>query len=111
MLEFLSQSEDREAQNAQENECCYNATKDMLDMFAFGGKFGLFNVVSLDFSNDIKRIKGFNTDNFMHKIAFSMSRDESAAWGYRMAACQLEEGLTALYTDGVNQKTFRPYKL
>ena len=81
----------------------------MYDLFAMGGKLGLFNVVSLEYSHDVRRIKGFNTDNFVHKIAFCMSREESVEWGYRAVASELIEGLTAMYTNGIVQNIFRPY--
>ena len=108
-LEYVSEQEDTQSGGTQADELCYNATQDVYDLFAMGGKFGLFHVVSLEYSNDARRIKGLNTDNFIHKIAFCMSRDESVQWGFRSAAAELTEGLTALYTDGIMQSVFRPY--
>ena len=108
-LEYVSEQEDTQSGGTQTDELCYNATQDVYDLFAMGGKFGLFHVVSLEYSNDARRTKGLNTDNFIHKIAFCMSRDESVQWGFRSAAAELTEGLTALYTDGITQSVFRPY--
>lgn len=88
---------------------CYNATQDMLELFSLGGKFGLFNVVSLENVADSRKIKGLDLANFIHKIAFCMPRDESIEWGFRNAAAELTDGLTALYTDGVNQSIFKPF--
>ena len=104
---WFGQNEDKN--NVADEGMCYNAVQDMLDLFAMGGKFGLHNVVSFEHSHDARRIKGFNADNFIHKIAFSMSRDESVEWGFRSAAAELTEGLTAYYTDGINQNIFKPF--
>lgn len=106
-ISTTDQNEDKN--NVADEGMCYNAVQDMLDLFAMGGKFGLHNVVSFEHSHDARRIKGFNADNFIHKIAFSMSRDESVEWGFRSAAAELTEGLTAYYTDGINQNIFKPF--
>lgn len=87
---------------------CYNATQDMLNLFAMGGKYDLFSVVLMEHFGESQRIKGFKTDNFLHKIAFCMSRDESIDWGLKTAS-ELNERLTALYTDGIKQYIFKPY--
>ncbi len=108
ILSFLS-IPDEEPEQEEKDDLCYNATQDVYDLLAMGGKYGLFHAVSLEYSHDARRIKGFNISNFIHKIAFSMSRDESVEWGFRTAAAELVEGLTALYSDGINQVVFRPY--
>jgi len=108
-LMFLAEPEEQVNDVEDDDELTYNANQDMFDLFALGGKFGLFNVVSLEFSNDARHMRGLNTDNFLHKIAFCMSRDESVEWGLRTTAAELTEGLTALYTDGITQNIFRPY--
>ena len=108
-LMFLAEPEEQENDATEGEDLTYNAIQDMYDLFALGGKFGLFNAVSLEFSNDARHMRGLNTDNFVHKIAFCMSRDESVEWGLRSAAAELTEGLTALYTDGITQSVFRPY--
>lgn len=104
---FATDLEDSEC-NSNEN-MCYNATQDALELFAMGGKYGLFNVVLLENSNDTRKIKGFNTEHFIHKIAFCMSKEASVEWGFLSAAAGLTEGLTALYTNGIHQKVFKPY--
>lgn len=109
-LMFMSDSGDGRAPAEEDEDFCYNAVDDMFRLFELGGKFGLFNVVSFEYSNDMKRLKGFNREHFIHSIAFSMSRDESVEFGFRTAAAELNEGLTALYTDGIKTNTFKPYK-
>lgn len=112
LLGFLSGAEDEQVEETaddNDDELIYNAVQDMYDLFAMGAKFGLFNVVCMEFANDMRRVKGFNTDNFIHKIAFRMSHDESVEWGYRTTASELIEGLTALYTSGIEQCIFRPF--
>ncbi len=108
MLSFFADDADNSESNTNE-DMCYNATQDVLELFAMGGKYGLFHVVSLEHSSDTRKIKGFNTEQFIHKIAFCMSKDASVEWGFRSAAAELTEGLTALYTNGINQNIFKPY--
>ncbi len=88
----------------------YNAIKDILDLFKLGSRYGLYHVVPLEFSGDVRYCKGLQLDQFLHKIALCMARDESAEWGLRAMASELSPDLTALYTDGIVKKTFRPYK-
>ena len=111
-LMYISEPSDDSTQKETEQEerdYCYNATQDMLEIFSLGGKCGLFNVVSLENVADSRKIKGLDLANFIHKIAFCMPRDESVEWGFRNAAAELVEGLTALYTDGVNKSVFKPF--
>lgn len=93
----------------EKQDCCYNATNDMLEIFSLGGKYGLFNIVSLEYVSDLKNVKGIDMSKFIHKIAFCMTRDESFEWGLRGAASELVEGLTALYTNGIKNSVFKPF--
>lgn len=74
-----------------------------------GGKYGLFHLAALENAYDARRLHGFLAERFVHRIALCMPREESVEWGFRSAAAELTEGLTALYTDGITQATFKPY--
>lgn len=87
----------------------YDARADVLDLIAMGGKYGLFHLAALENAYDARRLHGFSAERFVHRIALCMPREESVEWGFRSAAAELTEGLTALYTDGITQATFKPY--
>ncbi len=108
MLSFFAEDSENSEDDANE-DMCYNATQDVFELFGMGGKYGLFNVVSLEHSSDVRKIRGFNAEQFIHKIAFCMSKEASVEWGFRSAAAELTEGLTAFYTNGINQNIFKPY--
>jgi hypothetical protein len=90
----------------------YNAGDDILSLFSAGSRFGLFNVVVLENPSDEFKIKGstkrWDIEQFKHKIGFPMSRVNANNWGITEAS-ELEENMTALYSDGIKKNVFRPY--
>ena len=107
VISLLGEASQPEVQDPQMS--MYNANADILDLFAKGGKYGVFNIVPIEFFQSIQRIRGFETRHFLHKIAMSMPREESRDWGLRDRAEELQAGITALYSNGISTQTFRPY--
>lgn len=106
----LAGADDEQPEKQHKKTDCYNAIKDVYELFALGGRYGLFHVIPLEYTGDVRRMKNFDLSSFGHKIAFQMSRDDSVEWGLRSAATELKEGLTALYVDNKGgQTTFKPY--
>ena len=91
---------------------CYNASDDILNLFSSGSRFGLFNVVLIENPSDEQQIKGVNSrwddEQFKHKIGFCMSRTNANYWRITEAS-MLEENMTAIYSDGIKQNVFKPY--
>lgn len=93
--------------------CLYNATDDILSLFASGSRLGLFNVLILENPSDETKIKEatkqrWDVQQFKHKIAFCMPRANANSWNITEAS-MLDENLTALYSDGINKTVFKPY--
>ena len=87
----------------------YNACDDVNTLIQMGGKFNLFNTMVFASHSDIRRIKGFDLNTFIHKIATSMPKEESYEWGLKAFAADLEAQKTAVYYDGEKARKFRPY--
>ena len=87
----------------------YNACDDVNTLIQMGGKFNLFTVMVFASHSDIRRLKGFDLNTFIHKIATSMPKEESYEWGLKAFAADLEAKITAVYYDGEKARKFRPY--
>lgn len=87
----------------------YNACDDVNTLIQMGGKFNLFTTMVFASHSDIRRIKGFDLNTFIHKIATSMPKEESYEWGLKAFAADLEAKTTAVYYDGEKARKFRPY--
>ena len=87
----------------------YNACDDVNTLIQMGGKFNLFTTIVFASHSDIRRIKGFDLNTFIHKIATSMPKEESYEWGMKAFAADLEAKITAVYYDGEKARKFRPY--
>ena len=86
----------------------YNATADIMDIFALGGKYSVFNVVFIENVSDKKRIKDFNLDYFTHKISYKLSIDDALAFDMDKKAYDINNDML-LYYDGKRTCTFRPF--
>ena len=91
------------------DDCSYNACDDVNTLIQMGGKFNLFTTMVFASHSDIRRIKGFDLNTFIHKIATSMPKEESYEWGLKAFAADLEAKTTAVYYDGEKARKFRPY--
>ena len=87
----------------------YNACDDVNTLIQMGGKFNLFTTMVFASHSDIIRIKGFDLNTFIHKIATSMPKEESYEWGLKAFAADLEANTTAVYYNGEKARKFRPY--
>ena len=87
----------------------YNAREDVARLFSTGGKYNIFNVMALDSTSEFKRIREIGVSLFLHKILLNIPKDELYELGLRNPNIELEEGVAALYSDGMQYKKFRPY--
>ena len=87
----------------------YNACDDVNTLIQIGGKFNLFTIMVFVSHSDIRRMKGFDLNTFIHKMATSMPKEESYEWGLKAFAADLEAKTTAIYYDGEKARKFRPY--
>lgn len=88
----------------------YNATADIMDLFALGGKYSIFNVVFMENYSDKNRIRDFNLDYFIHKISFKLSMDDASSFGMGRKAYDMNDDML-LYSDGKRTCTFRPFSM
>ena len=89
----------------------YNANADILELFKLGGRYGVFNTITLEHESEIKRVKGLDLDNFIHKIGFVCSRDAAGEFRLGPKATQIPDENTVLYTNGRTSGFFRPFIL
>ena len=95
----------------KENDYSYNACEDVLKIITNGGKFNIHSVIALDGGYDFRKTKGLNGDNFIHKIVLNLPKEDLFELGIRSHNIELEEGMSALYTDGSSFQKFRPYRI
>lgn len=112
MLKMLSQaSEEAEVNPTAETGCIYNAIADINTLLSMGGRYSLYGIVPLENASDIKRLKDFKLDNFIHKIGYAMPSEDSWDFGFGKKANAIAEDDMALYTNGVKMHIFRPFLL
>ena len=87
----------------------YNAIPDIQQIMEKGSRYGIFSLVTLASFNLLKYTKFVKTENFEHKIALRMSSDESSNYLTRSTYASGLDDISAVYYDGINVKTFRPY--
>ena len=100
--------EESKAGEVEVSNNIYNATADIMDIFALGGKYSVFNVVFIENVSDKKRIKDFNLDYFTHKISYKLSIDDALAFDMDKKAYDINNDML-LYYDGKRTCTFRPF--
>ncbi len=112
MLKMLSQASEEVATKPNaEAGCIYNAIADINTLLSMGGRYSLYGVVPLENASDIKRLKDFKLDNFIHKIGYAMPSEDSWDFGFGKKANAITEDDMALYTNGVKTHIFRPFLL
>ena len=112
MLKTLSQaSEEVAAKPDAEAGCIYNAIADINTLLSMGGRYSLYGIVPLENASDIKRLKDFKLDNFIHKIGYAMPSEDSWDFGFGKKANAITDDDMALYTNGVKTHIFRPFLL
>lgn len=104
-------SGDSQIKAVKENDYSYNACEDVLKIITNGGKFNIHSVIALDGGYDFRKTKGLNGDNFIHKIVLNIPKEDLFELGIRSHNIELEEGMSALYTDGSRFQKFRPYRI
>ena len=104
-------SGDSQTKAVKENDYSYNACEDVLKIITNGGKFNIHSVIALDGGYDFRKTKGLNGDNFIHKIILNLPKEDLFELGIRSHNIELEEGMSALYTDGSSFQKFRPYRI
>lgn len=88
----------------------YDASNDTIELFAKSCKYNIFNIVALTTASEATKFKKMDTSWFDHKILTSPSQDDFYDFGIRRGELEIEEGLSAVYTDGLIVKKFRPYR-
>jgi hypothetical protein len=90
----------------------YNANPDIQELFAKGSRYNLYSFVTFSSVKMIRQTKFVKPENFEHKIALSMSMDDSATYLGRGAHASGLDDISAVYDDGSGKiRTFRPYIL
>jgi len=114
LLKRISESDDDKDLDFSEDFeefSAYNANADIIELFKLGGRYGVFNTIALEHESEIKRVKGLDLDNFIHKIGFACSRDAAGEFRLGPKAVQIPDENTALYTNGRTSGFFRPFIL
>ena len=88
----------------------YDARDDINQLFAKGSRFNLYSLVTFSSISMIRRLRFINLENFEHKIALDMTRDESTTFLGRGTHASGLDNLSAIYDDGSGTiRKFRPY--
>ena len=89
----------------------YNAIADINTLLSSGSRYSLYSIVALENASDIKRLKDFKLSDFIHKIGYKMSGDDSFEFGFGRYASSLPKDDLVFYTNGPRRETFRPFLL
>lgn len=94
-----------------EEEKIYNAYDDIVELIHDGPAKGVWNLVFYDTAATLRDLRKIKTDDFRHKIAFAMSRDDALDY---LGRSNLMEDIkadkeTAGYYDGQQMHKFIPY--
>jgi hypothetical protein len=90
----------------------YDARPDIQELFTKGSRYNLYSFVTFSSVKMIRQTKFVKLENFEHKIALSMSMDDSTTYLGRGAYASGLDALSAVYDDGSGKiRTFRPYIL
>jgi hypothetical protein len=93
-------------------ESLYDARPDIQELFTKGSRYNLYSFVTFSSVKMIRQTKFVKLENFEHKIALSMSIDDSTTYLGRGAYASVLDSLSAVYDDGSGSiRTFRPYIL
>lgn len=111
ILQSLGKASEETSKKEDEDGCVYNAVPDINSLLSLGGRYSLYSIVPLESSSDIKRLKDFKIDNFVHRIGYAMSSEDSWEFGFGKRASSIPDDDMALYTNGIKNNMFRPFLL
>lgn len=109
--------EDRYAENSNEtitydlNEnYLYDAREDITRLVHYGPSRNIYHMVFYDTAASLRDFRGIKNDDFVHKIAFSMSENEAADFLEKSSLIRSMPEHMAFYYNGRSGKKFIPYK-
>lgn len=112
VMQNLSFSEEQEITPIKSEGGIYNAVADICTLFAKGGKSMLYHIVAIENVTDLKSMRAFNLENFIHKIGFSMSMDDAHAFEMNIETSKNGEDEVAIYTDPQGRShSFKPFAI
>ncbi|MCL2720822.1 MAG: FtsK/SpoIIIE domain-containing protein [Treponema sp.] len=95
--------------NITQEKAGYNAGSDIKEIIESGSKFSIFTLVTYSSYKSLRDTAFVKPDYFEHKIAFKMSKEECSNFLSRSSYNSGIDNITAVYYDGNNTRTFRPY--
>jgi rRNA-processing protein FCF1 len=88
----------------------YNAQADIQEIIAKGSRYGLYTLLTYSSVKLLRQTKFVKVDNFEHRIAFTMSLDDSSTYLGRGSFASGLDNISAAYYDGGSSiRIFRPY--
>lgn len=108
ILAMFSNTEKVEETVSLSDDMIYNATKDVLNLFAKSSRFGIYNVVVVDNSRELTSRRDIKLENFGHMVLLNMPRNDFGDFGIRSDEINVDDN-SAMYHNGIVKKKFRPY--
>lgn len=110
-VETEQEEEENDYEDEDEDEI-YNAMQDIKKLTEDGPKWGIYNFILYDVVHPVRDIKEVKMDNFKHKLAFALGRDDCGDYLGRsnLLDDMREDSNIIAYYDGKNLKKFVPYK-
>ncbi len=88
----------------------YDARDDISKLISIGPRFGIHNLITYSSVKTLRQSKFVKPENFEHKIAFKMSRDDWSNYLERLHYNSELDDISAIYYDGGSSShLFRPY--
>lgn len=109
VTQSAEKSKDQKDQNMT-----YNARGDFIQILSNGSRLGIHVMLNLESVKSLKRFRGtgFTLEDFKHKIALQMTKDDAYTYIDNARAVTDLDEISAIYNDGSNSyKLFRPYLL
>lgn len=112
--DFLSETDsDLEEEPEDEEELIYNALEDISSLLHTGPRSGIFHSIIYDTVYPVKHNREISMENFRHKFAFALGRDDCLEF---LGRSNLLEGMeqqkgVAAYFDGKIVRKFIPYEV
>mgnify|MGYP000041790275 CR=1 FL=1 len=103
-------AEDDVAEPERSRKKIYDAKNDLISIIKMGSRLGIHFMLCLNSYSDIDHI-GVSTDEFMHKMAFRIPKDDAMyifPSGSSSSVSQLPDHV-CMYTDSMTRFSFRPY--
>lgn len=108
------EEQEDEVQEEDEDEEIYNAIEDVVNLLHSGPRNGIFNYVIYDTTYPIRNNRMIKVDDFRHKLAFSMGKDECGEFLGRtnlLDGMEKQNGVAAYYDGKGKIKKFVPYQI